>query len=59
MLSQKERLRLSQISELLYKISKKVRILRHLAWPSSVRYEFFRLRSEKLPEVTLHLILKN
>ena len=52
MLSQKERLRLSQISELLYKISKKVRILRHLAWPSSVRYEFFRLRSEKLPEIS-------
>ncbi|MFL2982884.1 MAG: flavohemoglobin expression-modulating QEGLA motif protein [Candidatus Neomarinimicrobiota bacterium] len=51
MLSQKERLRLSHASELLYKISRRVRILGHLTWPNSVRHKFFRSGSEKLPKI--------
>ena len=51
MLSQKEKTRLKKISNILYSASKDVRILKHLRWPESVRFSFFRSKSEKLPEV--------
>ena len=52
MLVQKDKLRLIKLANILYKASRKVRILSHLNWPSSVRYNFFRSGSEKLPNLT-------
>jgi len=52
MLDQKDKLRLIKLANILYKASRKVRILSHLNWPSSVRYNFFRSGSEKLPNLT-------
>lgn len=52
MLSQKDRLRLTKLANILFKASRKVRILSHLHWPVSVRYNFFRSGSDKLPKVT-------
>ena len=52
MLSQKDKLRLAKLANILYKASRKVRILSHLHWPVSVRYNFFRSGSDKLPRVT-------
>jgi len=52
MLSQKDKLRLTKLANILYKASRKVRILSHLHWPVSVRYNFFRSGSEKLPIVS-------
>ena len=52
MLSQKDKLRLTKLANILYKASRKVRILSHLHWPVSVRYNFFRSGSDKLPRVT-------
>tara|TARA_B100000959_G_scaffold134090_1_gene140513 strand:- start:1827 stop:3071 length:1245 start_codon:yes stop_codon:yes gene_type:complete len=51
MLGQRDRKRLGQVSERLYRASRRVRILGHLAWPASVRHRFFRSGSERLPEV--------
>ena len=51
MLGQRDRQRLSQVSERLYRVSRRVRILGHLSWPGSVRHRFFRSGSERLPEV--------
>ena len=52
MLVQKDKLRLIKLANILYTASRKVRILSHLNWPSSVRYNFFRSGSEKLPNLT-------
>ena len=51
MLGHEDRQRLRRMSEVLYRVSRRVRILGHLTWPGSVRHKFFRLGSEKLPEV--------
>lgn len=51
MLSQSDRERITSISKLLYEASRGIRILGHLNWPKSVRYNFFRSKSEKLPEI--------
>ena len=51
MLGHEDRQRLRRISEVLYRVSRRVRILGHLTWPGSVRHKFFRSGSEKLPEV--------
>jgi len=51
MLVKKDRQRLSEVSHLLYGISRRIRILGHLAWPGTVRHRFFRSGSQKLPEV--------
>ena len=51
MLESGDKKRLSEVSEALYSISRKVRILKHISWPGIVRYKFFRSKSEKLPEV--------
>lgn len=52
MLDQKDKLRLIKLANILYKASRKVRILSHLNWPSSIRYNFFRSGSAKLPNIT-------
>jgi len=51
MLRQKAAIRLGKISNILFKASRNVRILKHLRWPERVRYSFFRSGSEKLPDV--------
>ena len=51
MIGQPDKLRIQKISDLVYKASRKIRILGYLNWPVSVRYKFFRSRSEHLPEV--------
>lgn len=51
MLRQKAAIRLGKISNILFKASRDVRILKHLRWPERVRYSFFRSGSEKLPDV--------
>ncbi len=49
MLSHKDRLRLKNASELIYRASRKVRILKHLQWPNSARHNFF--KSGNLPNI--------
>ena len=51
MLEATERLRLKKISGIIFKASKKVRILRSLKWPSAVRLSFFKNKSQKIPLV--------
>ena len=51
MLRKKDLIRLSDISETLYRISREVRILRHLRWPESVEIEFFEKKSQVLPKI--------
>ena len=51
MLGNKDLLRLGHISKSLFEISRRIRILRHLKWPERIQYEFFRLKSEVLPNV--------
>ncbi len=51
MLDKKDSIRIKKISSILYEISKEVKILRHLAWPEAIRHQFFKSKSEKLPEV--------
>ena len=51
MLGATERLRLKKISGIIFKASKKVRILRSLRWPSAVRLSFFKNKSQKIPLV--------
>jgi len=51
MLVKKDRQRLSKVSQRLYGISRRVRILGHLSWPGTVRHKFFRSGSQKLPEI--------
>ena len=51
MIGKKDSLRIKKLSSKLYEISREVKILRHLVWPETVRDEFFRSKSEKLPLV--------
>ena len=65
MISNKDKKRLSKLSHLIYKASKKVKVLRHIAWPMEVRNTFFKENCQKLPvynypaydDSELHLIL--
>ena len=52
MISVKEKKRLSKLSQLVYKASKTVKILRHLAWPLDVKNNFFKENCQKLPIYT-------
>lgn len=52
MLSQKDKKRLSKLSELIYLASRKVKILRHISWSEDIRIEFFKNRCNKIPDVT-------
>jgi len=64
-ISNKDKKRLSKLSHLIYKASKKVKVLRHLAWPMEVKNKFFKENCQKLPiynypaydDSELHLIL--
>lgn len=51
MLKKSDRVRIKSISDNLYKASRRVKILRHLNWPDSVRHQFFSSDSEKLPQI--------
>ena len=51
MLEATESLRLKKISGIIFKASKKVRILRSLRWPTTVRLSFFKNKSQKIPLV--------
>ena len=65
MISNKDKKRLSKLSHLIYKASKKVKVLRHIAWPMEVKNTFFKENCQKLPvynypaydDSELHLIL--
>ena len=52
MISVKEKKRLSKLSQLVYKASKTVKILRHLTWPLDVKNNFFKQNCQKLPIYT-------
>ena len=52
MLQEKEKNRLSKLSELIFIASKKVKILRHISWPEEVRINFFKHNCSKIPKVT-------
>ena len=52
MLQKKEKDRLSKLSELIFMASRKVKILRHIAWPEKVRTTFFKNNCTKMPEIT-------
>ena len=51
MLAATERQRLKKISAIIFKASKKVRILRSLRWPSNARLTFFKNKSQKIPKI--------
>ena len=55
MISVKEKKRLSKLSKLLYIASKKIKILRHIAWPLEVKNKFFKESCQKLPVHTYPL----
>ena len=65
MILNKDKKRLSKLSHLIYKASKKVKVLRHIAWPMEVKNTFFKENCQKLPvynypaydDSELHLIL--
>ena len=50
MVSENQQKRLENLSELIYRASLKVKILRHISWPSEVKYRFFKQNCQKLPE---------
>ena len=52
MLKEKEKNRLSKLSELIFMASREVKILRHISWPEEVRINFFKHNSSKIPKVT-------
>lgn len=52
MLTINEKQRIQQVSDLLYKASRSVRILSHLAWPLSIREQFFKNKARELPVVS-------
>jgi uncharacterized protein (TIGR02421 family) len=49
---EKERARISHISDLLYKATQSIRILSHISWPNSVREEFFAHNARQLPKLS-------
>ena len=52
MLKEKEKHRLSKISELIFMASKEVKVLRHITWPEEVRINFFKNNCKKIPNVS-------
>ena len=50
MISKNQKKRLENLSELIYRASLKVKILRHISWPPEVKYQFFKQNCQKLPE---------
>ena len=52
MLKEKEKNRLSKLSELIFMASREVKILRHISWPEEVRINFFKHNCSKIPKVT-------
>ena len=50
MISENQKKRLEYLSELIYRASLKVKILRHISWPPKVKYQFFKQNCQKLPE---------
>ena len=50
MISENQKKRLENLSELIYRASLKVKILRHISWPPEVKYQFFKQNCQKLPE---------
>ena len=50
MVSENQQKRLENLSELIYRASLKVKILRHISWPPEVKYQFFKQNCQKLPE---------
>ena len=51
MLGETEKNRISKLSELIFKASRKVKILRHIAWSQDIRDEFFNKDCSKIPTV--------
>ena len=51
MLGETEKNRISKLSELIFKASRKVKILRHIAWSQDIRDEFFNKGCSKIPTV--------
>lgn len=51
MLGLKDKKRICEVSDLLYNTSRRIKILRFLNWPESIKYEFFQSGFEKLPVV--------
>ena len=50
MISENQKKRLENLSELIYRASLKVKILRHISWPPELKYQFFKQNCQKLPE---------
>ena len=50
MISENHKKRLENLSELIYRSSLKVKILRHISWPPEIKYQFFKQNCQKLPE---------
>ena len=48
----KQNKRISDLSARLYQASKEIRILKHISWPVEVRQEFFKHKTQRLPEIS-------
>jgi hypothetical protein len=59
MISDKEKLRIQSISDLLYQASRSTQILSHLACTLSVREQFFKNKTRELPIVSYPNYLNN
>ena len=51
MLGETEKNRISKLSELIFKASRKVKILRHIAWSEDIRNEFSNRNHEDLDKI--------
>ena len=51
MLGETEKNRISKLSDLIFKASRKVKILRHIAWSEDIRNEFFNKGCSEIPKV--------
>ena len=51
MLGETEKYRISKLSELIFKASRKVKILRHIAWSGDIKNKFFDKDCSELPKV--------
>ena len=51
MLQENEKNRISKLSDLIFKASRKVKILRHIAWSEDIRNEFFDKGCSEIPKV--------
>ena len=50
--SDREKDRIRQVASLLYQASRPIRILRTIAWPTTVKEEFFAKNAQELPQVS-------